>query len=224
MRTRSTLGLTPAEIAASVRARTGAAAQTGASGGSSSTAAASITAAVARAGGGTVQSRAAALQRAGTIGVLITGALALARGVASAAGGSTGQWISFILGGPAPATSTTIAPGDLTTLKDWIVTIADTTGPLVASLRTDANPDVVTAARFFVGTEGASSGYLYAMKTAILAAWTAVQTPAAPATPDTPFYPPADPGTGGGQSTSDVGYILPIGAIALAAIYFFMRR
>ena len=62
------------------------------------------------------------------------------------------------------------------------------------------------------------------MKTAILAAWTAAQTPAAPATPDTPFYPPADPGTGGGQSTSDVGYILPLGAIALAAIYFFMRR
>ena len=58
----------------------------------------------------------------------------------------------------------------------------------------------------------------------------AAQTQTPPATPDAPppYYPPADPGTGGGgggtQPTSEAVYLLPVGAIALAAIYYFMRR
>ena len=228
---RSHLGLTPAEINAAVQA---AASGSGSAGTTSSTsttgstaAAASITAAVTRAGGGTsVQSQAAALQRAGTIGAVITAALAVARGAATSAGGSTGQWISFVLGGPAPATGTTIAPGDLNTLKDWVVTLVDTAGPLVSSLRSDGNPDVATAARFFVGTDG-TSGYLYSVKNAIMAAWTAAQTPAAPPAPEPAYDPGTGTGGGGGgttQTSSEAMYLLPVGAIALAAILFFLKR
>lgn len=223
------LGLTPAEIVASLQGRTGAGVQAGASGGAtggSTAAAASITAAVNRAGGGTsVQSQAEALRRAGAWGAGITAALGIAQGAATAAGGSAGQWIAFILGGPAPAAGTTIAPGDLNTLKDWVVNVVNTVGPLVASLRTDGNPDVAVAARFFVGENG-TSGYLYSVKTAIMNAWTAAQTPAAPPPPaPEPAY---DPGTGTSttqRSSGDTGYVVPLGiAAVIAALVIFMKR
>lgn len=228
---RSHLGLTPAEINAAVQAAASGSGSTGTTSSTSTTgttAAASITAAVTRAGGGTSvtpEQAATRLRSAGVVGATITAVLGAAQGAATAAGGSAGQWIAFVLGGPAPAAGTTIAPGDLNTLKDWVVNIVNTVGPLVASLRTDSNPDVSTAAKFFVGENG-TSGYLYTMKTAILNAWTAAQTPAAAPLDPEPVY---DPGTGSGgggvtTQTSEATYLLPIGAIALAAILFFLKR
>ena len=207
----------------------GAAVQTGASGsGSSASSTAVATAAAARLT--SVRDSAATTQRnaaQGTaIATAITGALAA---LASAAGGPAGQWLSFLLGGTSAPPSTTIAPNDLKTLKDVITTAAPLAVATLTALKLTVTSDATATSvlDYFIG-------YLPRVQAAVVAACTAggpncgvgAPAPAAPATPETPspYYPPADPGTGGGQSSSGAGYLLPVGAIALAAIYFFMRR
>lgn len=161
------------------------------------------------------------------IATAITNALAA---LASAAGGAAGQWLSFLLGGTAAPPSTTIAPNDLKTLKDVISTAAPLAVATLTALKLTVTSDATATAvlDYFIG-------YLPRVQAAVVAACAAggpncgvgaPTPPPPPATPDTPYYPPADPGTGGGgaQQSSEAMYLLPVGAIALAAIYYFMRR
>jgi hypothetical protein len=205
-----------------------AAVQAGASGsGGTSAATAASTAAAARLT--SVRDSAATTQRnaaQGTaIATAVTGALA---SLASAAGGPAGQWLSFLLGGTAAPPSTTIAPNDLKTLKDVITTAAPLAVATLTALKLTVTSDTTATSvlDYFIG-------YLPRVQAAVVAACTAAgpncgvgATPppaAAPPPPDaeTPYVPPP---AAAAQTSSEATYLLPVGAIALAAILFFLKR
>ena len=220
------LGLTPAEINAAVQA---AASGSGSTGTTSSTGAtAASTAAAARLT--SVRTDAVTQQRnaaQGTaIATAITGALAA---LASAAGGPAGQWLSFLLGGTAAPPSTTIAPNDLKTLKDVLVTAVPLAVATLqaAKLAVPTDTTALAVLNYFIE-------YLPRVQAAAVAACTAAGpncgVGAAPPAESPPAPEPAyDPGTGTGggggtTQTSEATYLLPVGAIALAALLFFLRR
>ena len=160
------------------------------------------------------------------IATAITGALAA---LASAAGGPAGQWLSFLLGGTAAPPSTTIAPNDLKTLKDVLVTAVPLAVATLqaAKLAVPTDATALAVLNYFIE-------YLPRVQAAAVAACTAggpncgvgaTPPPAAPPPAPEPAYDPGI-GTGGGGTTqtSEATYLLPVGAIALAALLFFLKR
>lgn len=209
-----------------------AAVQAGASGsGGTSAATAASTAAAARLT--SVRDSEAATQRNAARGTAAATAITDAiSSVAAGVGGPAGQWLAFLLGGTAAPPSETIASNDLKTLKDVLVIAVPTTVialnlakvGLAAASSTDAT--ALAVLNYFIG-------YLPRVQAAAVAACTAAgpncgvgATPppaAAPPPPDveTPYVPPP---AAAAQTSSEATYLLPVGAIALAAILFFLKR
>lgn len=183
----------------------------------------------------------AGTSNAGSVAIIINLLMTLAGAAARAAGGAGGAWTAYFLGNASGADNVRppaeISEGDLNTASDWVRNLGSILPSIVdgASLAATAGKtgaDLANAQADYNAAKTFITSYLTRVGAAITQARTALR--AAQATPpaDTSLPPPQyipqpyvpNPGNSGSSSSDASVYLIPIGALAIGAVLYFMKR